>query len=226
MQNDKFLNRHIGPDNVQIAEMLQEIGISTVEELINQTIPSSIRLQENLDLPQPKTEAEIYEKLIKLGKKNKLYKTYIGLGYYGAMMPPVIQRNVLENPAWYTSYTPYQAEISQGRLEALLNFQTVIAELTAMDIANASLLDEATAAAEAMRMLFDNRPVRKKKLLANKFFIDKKIFPQTLSVMQLRAEPLGIELVVGDFMQFDFDETFFGALVQYPNSDGEVIDYK
>ncbi len=226
MLNDNFVNRHIGPQDEQVPEMLKEIGLSSIDELIEKTIPQSIRIKKDLDLSKAKTEAEILDKLLKLGRKNKLYKTYIGLGYYGTMMPPVIQRNVLENPAWYTSYTPYQAEISQGRLEALLNFQTVIAELTAMDIANASLLDEATAAAEAMRMIFDNRPSKQKKAGANRFFVDKNIFPQTMSVLELRAEPFGIELITGDFAGFEFDETIFGAFVQYPDSNGEVADYR
>ncbi len=226
MLNDKFVERHIGPRKSQYAEMLKNIGVETVEELINQTIPKNIRLQKELKLPEALSEYEINEKLLRLASKNKRYKSFIGLGYYGTMMPPVIQRNVLENPAWYTSYTPYQAEISQGRLEALLNFQTVIAELTGMEIANSSLLDEATSAAEAMRMLYDNRNSAKKKAGANKFFVDEKIFPQTLAVLKTRSEPFGIELVTGDFSTVEIDEQIFGAIVQYPDSDGEVRDYK
>ncbi len=226
MLNDKFSTRHIGPREEQYQEMLKEIGVSSMEELIKQTIPNSIRLEKKLELDAPVSEYEILDKLLKLGQKNKLYKTYIGLGYYGTMMPPVIQRNVLENPVWYTSYTPYQAEISQGRLEALLNFQTVIAELTGMDIANSSLLDESTSAAEAMRMIFDNRPVKLKKAGANKFFVDQKVFPQTIGVLKTRCEPFGIELVIGDYADFSFDETVFGALLQYPNSEGQINDYK
>ena len=226
MLNDKFSTRHIGPRKEQYQEMLDIIGTSSMEELIKQTIPDSIRLKNNLKLDESKSEFEILENLQKLGRKNKLYKTYIGQGYYGTMMPPVIQRNILENPAWYTSYTPYQAEISQGRLEALLNFQTVIAELTGMDIANASLLDEATSAAEAMRMIFDNRAIKLKKAGANKFFVDKNVFPQTLGVLQTRCEPFGIELIIDDYSKFEFNDSVFGALVQYPNSDGEINDYK
>lgn len=226
MINDKFSSRHIGPREEQYQEMLEKIGVKSMEELIKQTIPDSIRLKTKLVLDAPKSEYEITEKLLKLGEKNKLYKTYIGLGYNSTMMPPVIQRNILENPAWYTSYTPYQAEISQGRLEALLNFQTVIAQLTAMDIANASLLDESTSAAEAMRMIFDNLPPKLKKAGANKFFVDKNVFPQTIGVLETRSEPFGIELIIDDYSNFNFDEKVFGALLQYPNSNGQVEDYK
>ena len=226
MLNDNFTNRHIGPNDDQINEMLKEIGLSSIEELIERTIPDSIKIPKELKLGKAKSEFEILEKLTSLGNKNKLFRTYIGLGYYGTMMPSVIQRNVLENPVWYTSYTPYQAEISQGRLEALLNFQTAITELTAMDVANASLLDESTAAAEAMRMFFDNRPTKKKKAEANQFFVDNNIFPQTKSVLATRAEPLGIELVFGDFNNCEINEKTFAALVQYPNVNGEISDYK
>ena len=179
MLNDKFVSRHIGPNADQKLKMLEETGFSSVEELIEQTIPDAIKIPNKLNLDKPKSEFEILEKLNSLGNKNKIFKNFIGLGYYGTMIPPVIQRNVLENPVWYTSYTPYQAEISQGRLEALLNFQTAISELTGMEIANASLLDEATSAAEAMRMFFDNRPVKLKKAGANKFLADKNIPTQT-----------------------------------------------
>ncbi len=226
MQSDKFVFRHIGPSQSEISQMLGDLGIGSLEELMQQVIPDNIKLKEPLVLDQPMTEYEVYNKLRELGNKNKLYRSFIGMGYYGTMMPPVIQRNVLENPVWYTSYTPYQAEISQGRLEALLNFQTVVTELTGMEIANASLLDEATAAAEAMAMLFNLRSPKLKKAGANKFFVDNKVWPQTLAVLQTRCEPFGIELVTGDFKTFEFDQTVFGALVQYPNSDGEIEDYK
>ncbi len=226
MLNDNFTKRHIGPNCDQISQMLEVIGVSSVEELINQTIPEQIRLQDELILEKPRSEYEVLEKLFEYGKKNKLFKSYIGLGYYNTMMPSVIQRNVLENPVWYTSYTPYQAEISQGRLEALLNFQTAITELTAMDVANASLLDEATAASEAMRMLFDNRTAAKKKAGANRFFVDKRVFPQTRSVLITRAEPLGIELVFGDYEKCEIDELVYGVLLQYPSAGGEVLNYK
>lgn len=225
MLNDKFVERHLGPRKEQFAEMLKSIGVNSFEELIDQTIPQSIILKEDIVLKEPKSEFEILTKLQKLAAKNSQYKTYIGLGYYGTIMPPVIQRNVFENPAWYTSYTPYQAEISQGRLEALLNFQTAICELTGMQVANSSLLDEATSAAEAMRLAFESRSRDKKKANANKFFIDKNVLPQTIAVIKTRAIAFDIQLVIDDFKTIEFDETFFGAIVQYPTADGEVYDY-
>ncbi|MBN2892197.1 MAG: aminomethyl-transferring glycine dehydrogenase [Bacteroidales bacterium] len=226
MLNDNFTKRHIGPNSDQMNEMLKEIGLSSIEELVERTIPDAIKLPKELNLDKAKSEFEILNKLTKLGEKNLLFRTFIGLGYYGTMMPSVIQRNVLENPVWYTSYTPYQAEISQGRLEALLNFQTAIAELTGMDVANASLLDESTAAAEAMRMFFDNRSNAKKKADANQFFVDENIFPQTKSVLIARAEPLGIEVIFGSYENCNINEKTFAALVQYPNVNGEILDYK
>ena len=226
MLSDKFVDRHIGPNEEEIYQMLKELGIGSLEELMDEIVPKNIRLEHPLVLDAPMSEFEVLNKLRELGQKNKLYKSYIGMGYYGTMMPPVIQRNVLENPNWYTSYTPYQAEISQGRLEALLIFQTAITELTGMEVANSSLLDEATAAAEAMAMLFNLRSPKKKKAGANKFFVDEKVFPQTLAVLETRSEPFGIELVIGNWQEFDFSEKFFGALVQYPNSDGEIYNYK
>ncbi len=226
MLNDIFKHRHIGPRPDQMKQMMEEIGFKSVEDLLYQTIPDSIRLKEQIKLSKPKSEYEVIEDITKLGNKNKKFRSFIGLGYSGTMMPPVIQRNVLENPAWYTSYTPYQAEISQGRLEALLNFQTAIAELTGMDFANASLLDESTAAAEAMRMFFDNRSAAKKKNGANKFFVDNQVYPQTKAVLETRAEPLGIQIVYGDFNNCKIDETTYAVLIQYPNANGEVNDYK
>lgn len=225
MLHDNFSKRHIGHNEDQKQEMLKEIGLKSVDELLFNTIPDPIKSTNKLELDAPLSEYEVLERLTKLGNKNKQYKSFIGMGYYGTMMPSVIQRNVLENPAWYTSYTPYQAEISQGRLEALLNYQTAIAELTGMAIANASLLDEATSAAEAMRMFFDNRPVKKKKAGANKFFVDNNIFPQTKAVLETRAMPLGIEIVYGDFNNCEIDEMTFASLIQYPDINGSVEDY-
>ena len=225
MLNDNFVNRHIGHNSDQKNEMLKEIGLNSIAELLFSTIPDAIKSDKKLKLKSPLSEYEVLNKITKLGGQNLLYKSYIGMGYYGSMMPSVIQRNVLENPSWYTSYTPYQAEISQGRLEALLNFQTAIAELSGMDVANASLLDESTAAAEAMRMFFDNRAAAKKKSGANKFFVDNNIFPQTKAVLETRALPLGIELVFGDFNTCEIDETVFATIVQYPDLNGQVNDY-
>ncbi len=225
MLNDNFTIRHIGNNDAQVADMLQDMGLKSIDDLLYNVIPDVIKLQKELQLDEALSEYEILEKLNKLGNKNKQYKSFIGMGYYGTMMPSVIQRNVLENPVWYTSYTPYQAEISQGRLEALLNFQTAIAELTGMPVANASLLDESTAAAEAMRMFFDNRPVKMKKAGANKFFVDNKVFPQTKAVLETRAEPFGIQIVYGDFNNHEYDEQIFAMLVQYPNIDGNIENY-
>ncbi len=225
MNTDSFVLRHIGPRKKDLPMMLQTIGVDSLETLINQTIPDDIRLQDSLDLPPAMTEQEYLEHIHSLSLKNKQYKTYIGLGYHQAVLPPVIQRNILENPGWYTAYTPYQAEIAQGRLEALLNFQTVVSDLTGMELANASLLDEATAAAEAMIMLFNSRERAQKKEGVNKFFVSEEVLPQTLAVLQTRATPLGIELVVGNHTQFDFSSQYYGALLQYPASSGKIYDY-
>ncbi len=220
----KFENRHNGPTEAEIAEMLDKIGASSLEELINQTVPESIQSKRPLDLPKAKLESEFLADFKKLASKNKVFKSFIGLGYYEPIVPGVVLRNVLENPGWYTAYTPYQAEIAQGRLEALINFQTVVMELTGMQLANASLLDEGTAAAEAMNMLHAVKPREKKN--ANKFFVDEKVFPQTRSVLTTRAEPVGIELVVGSLADLDLtDPELYGILIQYPNSDGAVADY-
>ena len=222
---DKFENRHIGPREKEIGEMLQSIGVASIDELIDQTIPLNIRLEKPLDFPNGLTEREYYRKILKLAKKNKVFNTYIGMGWYDTITPAVILRNILENPAWYTSYTPYQAEISQGRLEALLNFQTMVSEMTAMPLANASLLDESTAAGEAMHMMMNLRSRAQEKAGANVCFVDEMIWPQTLDVLITRAEPLGIELKTGKFKEAEPDERWFGAIVQYPNSDGEIEDY-
>ena len=226
MATEQFLGRHVGPRPEDIREMLQVIGVSSVEELIQQTVPESIRLKSVPELPAPLSEAEFLNKIREIAAKNKLYRSFIGQGYYDTISPAVIIRNILENPGWYTAYTPYQAEVSQGRLEALLNFQTVILELTGMEITNCSLLDEATAAAEAMQMMFALRNKEMKKAGANKLFVDNKIFPQTRDVLITRSAPFGIELVYGDYDTFEFTPEVFGALVQYPASHGEVRDYR
>ncbi|GAB3229606.1 aminomethyl-transferring glycine dehydrogenase [Algoriphagus aestuariicola] len=220
----KFESRHNGPNEAEIAEMLEKIGASSLEELINQTVPEAIQTKKPLDLPKAKLESEFLADFKKLASKNKVFKSFIGMGYYDTIVPGVVLRNVLENPGWYTAYTPYQAEIAQGRLEALINFQTVVMELTGMEIANASLLDEGTAAAEAMTMLHAVKAREKKN--ANKFFVDEKVFPQTKAVLVTRAEPIGIELVFGSLASLDLtDPELYGLMIQYPNSDGAVADY-
>ena len=222
---DKFVNRHNGPRENDVKAMLKKIGASSVDELINQTIPSAIRLKKPLNLPAGMTEYNYHKHLRGIAAKNKVFKTYLGLGYYNTIIPPVVQRNVLENPGWYTAYTPYQAEIAQGRLEALLNFQTMIMDLTGMEIANASLLDESTAAAEAMAMLFNNRSREAVKNGANKFFVSNECYPQTIDILKTRSTPMGIELVIGDFKTQPLDGSIYGALLQYPTIDGKVHDY-
>ena len=222
---DKFLNRHIGPREYEIPQMLNAVGAASLDELIGKTIPKSILSKKPLALPAAMGEAEYLNNLRSAGKKNKLFRSFIGLGYYGTAPLSVVVRNVLENPAWYTSYTPYQAEISQGRLEALLNFQTMIVSLTGMEIANASMLDEAAAAAEAMIMMFNARSKEAVKADANKFFVDEDIFPQTLEVLKTRSAPLGIELALGNYMSAQLNASFFGALVQYPAASGQIRDY-
>jgi glycine dehydrogenase len=222
---DKFVNRHNGPRAGDITAMLKTIGASSVDELINQTVPAAIRLKRPLNLPAGMSEFQYHKHLRALAAKNKVFKSYIGLGYFNTILPAVIQRNVLENPGWYTAYTPYQAEISQGRLEALLNFQTMIMDLTGMEIANASLLDEGTAAAEAMAMLYNNRSREAAEKGANKFFVSHECFPQTIDLLKTRSTPMGIELVIGDFKTTALDETIYGALLQYPSADGKVHDY-
>jgi len=222
---DKFVDRHNGPSEQDVIAMLQKIGASSVDELIDQTIPSAIRLKKPLNLPAGLSEYQYHKHLRRLAAKNKVFKSYIGLGYYNTIVPPVTQRNVLENPGWYTAYTPYQAEIAQGRLEALLNFQTMIMDLTGMEIANASLLDEATAAAEAMAMLFSTRSSEAAKNGVNKFFVSHECYPQTIDLLKTRSTPMGIELVIGDFKTAKLSDGFYGALLQYPSADGTVHDY-
>lgn len=206
--------------------MLKTVGVETMEQLIYETIPSDIRLKEDIALDTAMSEQEYLEHITELSTKNQVFKTYIGLGYHQAITPPVIQRNILENPGWYTAYTPYQAEIAQGRLEALLNFQTMVSDLTGMELANASLLDESTAAAEAMTLLFAVRERDQKKNGVNKFFVSEEILPQTLSLLQTRSIPMEIELVIGNHEEFDFAPEFFGAILQYPGQSGKVYDYK
>ncbi len=226
MAFDLFVDRHIGPREEEVKKMLEKCGVSSVEELIDKTIPETIRLPEPLSLKDGISEYEYLGKIRGIASKNKIYNTYIGQGYYNTILPSVILRNILENPSWYTSYTPYQAEVSQGRLEALLNFQTMVIDLTGMEVTNASLLDEATAAAEAMLMAYRSRSRYAVKAEAKKFFIDKNVFSQTIEVIQSRAEPLGVELIISSYKDFVFDEKVFGALVQFPNGDGNVEDYR
>jgi glycine dehydrogenase len=228
---NSFARRHIGPSEAEVAEMLEEVGFENLDLLIDATVPKNIRLdrqarnnrgsrqESELKLPEAKSETDALTELRAISRKNKVARSFIGAGYYDCITPPVIQRNILENPGWYTAYTPYQAEIAQGRLEALLNFQQMIIDLTALDIANASLLDEATAAAEAMTLCHAAVPNRKA------FFVADDCHPQTIAVVQTRAKPLGIEIKIGDYSRFQFDDTIFGALIQYPATDGAIYDY-
>ncbi|NND95039.1 MAG: aminomethyl-transferring glycine dehydrogenase, partial [Flavobacteriales bacterium] len=222
-----FSHRHIGPSTKEeIRSMLDSMNESSIEELIAKTIPASIRSDEDLELPEAMSEWDYLGHMKQLSQDNEVFKSYIGMGYYSTITPPVIRRNVLQNPGWYTSYTPYQAEISQGRLEALLNFQTMVSDLTGMEMANASLLDEGTAAAEAMLMFFNTRSRGQVKGDVSKFFIDENVFPQTLAVMETRAEAIGINVVVGDFKKVTIDESYFGTFIQYPAGDGFIRDYR
>ncbi|ASS47265.1 MAG: glycine dehydrogenase (aminomethyl-transferring) [Candidatus Fluviicola riflensis] len=223
---NSFSSRHIGPDNTEKTAMLAAIGVQSVQELIDKTIPAHIRLDGELNIDPAMTEQEYLQHITVLGMQNQVFKSFIGLGYNETITPSVILRNVLENPGWYTAYTPYQAEISQGRLEALLNFQTMVLELTGMEIANASLLDEATAAAEAMIMFYNSRSRQEVKDNQNKFFIAESAFPQTIEVVLGRALNLGIELVQGDAATFVNDGTYFGAVIQYPDTKGAITDVK
>jgi glycine dehydrogenase len=224
-QSNEFHGRHIGPNQADTKAMLATIGMDSLETLISKTVPDSIRIKEHLDIPAAIGEFEYLSELKKVAAKNKVYRTYIGQGYYGTITPSVILRNIFENPGWYTQYTPYQAEISQGRLESLLNFQTMITDLTGLPIANASLLDEATAAAEAMAMVF-NQVNKADNITKPKFFVDLHVFPQTVDVLITRAEPIGIEVVVGDYRFASIDHTYCGSIVQYPNNLGAIEDYR
>jgi glycine dehydrogenase len=224
MQSDKFASRHIGPKDEEISKILATLQVDSIEELLSQTIPEEIRLNQALDLPQGISEYRFLNQLRSLSDENQLFETYIGLGYHPSITPAVIQRNILENPGWYTAYTPYQAEIAQGRLEGLFNFQSMVCDLTGMEMANASLLDEATAVAEAMTLAFAVRSRDQKKSEANKLFVSHDILPQSFAVLKTRAIPLGIDLVIGDAEQTDFDASFFAAFFQYPGKNGNLID--
>ena len=226
MKTTTFANRHIGIGEEELPLMLKKIGVSSLDELIEKTIPANILLKEPLKLGAAMTEREFAEHIGELAAQNKLYKTYIGCGWYDTVTPAVVQRNVFENPVWYTSYTPYQAEISQGRLEALLNFQTVISDLTALPLANCSLLDEATAAAEAATMMYGLRSRAQQKAQANVLFVDEEIFPQTLAVIRTRAIPQGMVVKVGSYKDLTFTLDIFGCIVQYPNNSGSIEDYR
>jgi glycine dehydrogenase len=225
MKTDAFALRHIGPREHDVAHMLKTIGVDSIDQLVYETFPDDIRLKAPLQLGAAMTEYEYAQHIAQLGNRNRLFKSYIGLGYHPTITPAPIQRNIFENPGWYTAYTPYQAEIAQGRLEALLNYQTTVIELTGMEIANASLLDEGTAAAEAMALLFDVRSRDQKKNNVNKLFVSEEVLPQTLSVLQTRATPIGVELVIGNHETFAFGSDFFAAILQYPGKHGQVHDY-
>lgn len=217
-----FSRRHIGPSARETEQMLEVLGVASLDELVRQTVPPHIRLERALDLPRPRAEHELLNELSKMAKKNEIYKSFLGMGYSDTLTPPVILRNIVENPGWYTQYTPYQAEISQGRLEALLNFQTMVMDLTGLDVANASLLDEATAAAEAMALALGAAGSDEK----NVFFVSEQCHPQTIDVVKTRAEALGIELIIGDHLRYDFAKKTFGVLVQYPGTDGRIDDFR
>jgi glycine dehydrogenase len=222
---DSFIRRHIGPNDAETREMVKAIGTDSLDSLIDETIPSAIRLEKPLGLSEPVSEYHFLEDLSKMAQRNKVFKSYIGLGYYDCVTPGVIRRNVFENPGWYTQYTPYQAEVSQGRLEALLNFQTMVSDLTRMEVANASLLDEGTAAAEAMTMIARLRSKSAIDRNANLFFVSERCFPQTIDVLKTRADALEIELIIGDHRSLEFNSRIFGAIVQYPDESGEVFDF-
>jgi glycine dehydrogenase len=226
MSSTNFAARHIGPRPNEVNDMLDTIGLTSIDQLIEKTVPSAIRLAKPLQIGEAMSEDQYLAKAMELGKKNIVAKSYIGMGYHPTFVPTVILRNVLENPGWYTAYTPYQAEIAQGRLEALLNFQTMVTDLTGLPIANASLLDEGTSASEAMILFFHSRSREKEQAGANKYFVDSDTFPQTIDVIKGRAKHLKIELVIGDFKTHTFTSEYFGAMVQYPNGSGQINDYK
>jgi glycine dehydrogenase len=221
---DRFADRHIGIREDELQEMLAELGVDSLDQLIYETIPDSIRLERPLNIPDAVSEFEYLAQLKATAAKNKLHKSYIGLGYYGTITPSVILRNIFQNPGWYTQYTPYQAEISQGRLEALLNFQTMVSELTGLPIANASLLDEGTAAAEAMHLFFEQKNKRTKGNVADEFLVSDQVFPQTISILKTRAKHLGIKVIVTAERRFEFTDKTFGILLQYPAMNGAVTD--
>ncbi|PSB17013.1 glycine dehydrogenase (aminomethyl-transferring), partial [filamentous cyanobacterium CCP2] len=219
--NREFEGRHIGPREAEIQQMLAVLGMASLDELIEQAVPAAIRLKQPLQLGAGQSEAGLLAALKQIAAQNQVFRSYMGMGYHNCIIPPVIQRNILENPGWYTQYTPYQPEISQGRLEALLNFQTMVMDLTGMEIANSSLLDEGTAAAEAMTLSYGQHKGK-----ANAFWVSNACHPQTIDVVQTRARPLGIEVIIGDHQTFDFDQPIFGALLQYPATDGAIYDYQ
>ncbi|HEX6751439.1 MAG TPA: hypothetical protein VF092_29375, partial [Longimicrobium sp.] len=218
---DTFVRRHVGPDAAEVAQMLESLGYGSLDELIDATVPASIRLGRALELGPERSEYELLNELRKLAQRNKVFRSFIGMGYNDTIVPPVVQRNVLENPGWYTQYTPYQAEIAQGRLEALLNYQTMVIDLTGLPIANASLLDEGTAAAEAMALAYHAAGSDAR----NTFFVSKDCHPQTIDVVRTRAKARGMDVLVGDHADFDFSVPVFGVLLQYPATDGAVVDY-
>ncbi|MDO5615694.1 MAG: aminomethyl-transferring glycine dehydrogenase [Cruoricaptor ignavus] len=224
MNTTQFVNRHISLNEADIRAMLEKVGVSEISELIDQTIPQTIRLEKDLEISEPLSEYEMIRHSKKLATKNADFTNYIGFGYHNTILPAAIKRNIFENPSWYTAYTPYQAEIAQGRLEALLNYQTVITNLTGFTLANASLLDESTAAAEAMSMFFGSRTKEQKKT-ATKFFVSDLVMPQTIAVLKTKAEGLGVDIIVGDHKTHQFNETYFGVLLQYPGKNGIVLDY-
>nr|HQU57614.1 glycine dehydrogenase (aminomethyl-transferring) [Saprospiraceae bacterium] len=223
---DRFVNRHIGVNEADLQDMLKTIGASSLDQLIDETVPQNIRMNRELHVPEAITEFEYLQELQRTAAMNKVFKSYIGMGYYGTITPSVILRNIFQNPGWYTQYTPYQAEIAQGRLEALLNFQTMASDLTGLPIANASLLDEGTAAAESMIMFHGIRNKRNKGEDINQFLVSDKVFPQTIDVLKTRAQPLNIEVIVADWRTFEFTDKTFGLLLQYPAADGSVEDYR
>ena len=225
MNTTQFVNRHISMNEADTQAMLEKVGVASMEELIDQTIPDSIRLKQELDISEPLSEQEMLAHSKDLASKNLMFDNYIGFGYHNTILPSVIQRNILENPSWYTAYTPYQAEIAQGRLEALLNFQTVVCDLTGFKLANASLLDESTAAAEAMHMFFESRTKTQKKGESKKFFVSDLVFPQTVAVLKTKAEGLGIDIIVGNHKTHQFNDSYFGVLLQYPGKNGIILDY-
>ena len=226
MDTNKFSTRHMGISDKDLPEMLAAVGVKSVDELMHQVYPENIFLKEQIDIPEAMTERELAEHLAELASKNKPFTSYIGQGWYDTVTPAPIQRNVLENPVWYTSYTPYQAEVSQGRLEALFNFQTVISELTSLPLTNCSLLDEATAGAEAAMLLFNERSRAQVKAGANTIFVDKRVFETTQAVIRTRVEPQGMKLVVGDYQTLEFTPDIFGVIIQYPDSVGAINNYE
>ncbi|MBK5272198.1 MAG: aminomethyl-transferring glycine dehydrogenase, partial [Bacteroidia bacterium] len=225
-QSTEFIPRHIGPNESDTKKMLKAIGVNSLSKLIDNTVPPSIRMNRPLNLPAAMSEHEYLEHIKEISLKNKVFTNYIGQGYYDTIVPSVIQRNVFKNPGWYTQYTPYQAEISQGRLESLLNFQTMVSDLTGLPLANASLLDEATSAAEAMTMFFNVLNKDHDHIVRHRFFVDKEIFPQTIDVLLTRAVAIGIEIEVADYNSSEIDTTYFGAIVQYPNDKGSIHDHR